>query len=53
MKRIKLLTKNHGVVTIDVAPDTDTQKLTDELTAKYGMFIQVGVTDVEPQTTKP
>ncbi len=41
MKEIKILTQNHGIVTVDVTNVTDAKQLENELIAKYGQFIQI------------
>jgi hypothetical protein len=46
MKTVKILTHNHGIVSINVANDADTTKLAEELKKKYGEFIQLSVHDL-------
>ena len=39
--KLRILTKSHGIVQLEVAPAIDVQQLEKDLTEKYGQFIQL------------
>ena len=51
MKRVKILTHNNGIVTIDIPANADIEVVQMVLEETYGEFIQLSVNDVPQSIT--